>query len=127
MNFLKKEHKIWVMTLMNVLGAFDNLKGMTNHSYNPSLILKVIFHSSLRGYESDVYVTKVHFQKKLGSDGPTIMSNKSSSLGMGNLYLTVIRLMARLSTHILQLPSFFGKSNASTTYGLNLSNKALPQ
>jgi len=34
------------MTLMNVLGTFDNPKGMTNHSYNSSLILKAVFHSS---------------------------------------------------------------------------------
>jgi len=33
---------------------------------------------------------------------------------MGNLYLIVIRLMARLSTHILQLSSFLGVSNAGT-------------
>jgi len=39
---------------------------------------------------------------------------------MGNLYLTVIRLMAQLSTHILQLPSFFGMNNAGTTQGLKL-------
>jgi len=42
----KKRTKIWVMTLMNVLGVFDNLKGMTNHSYNMSLILQAVFHSS---------------------------------------------------------------------------------
>jgi len=35
------------MTFMNIPGAFDNPKGIINHSYNPSLILKAVFHSSL--------------------------------------------------------------------------------
>lgn len=35
-----------IHTRMKVLGALDSPKGMTNHSYNPSFVLKVFFHSS---------------------------------------------------------------------------------
>ncbi|KAK4597706.1 hypothetical protein RGQ29_015286 [Quercus rubra] len=45
----------------------------------------------------------------------------SSSRGIGNQYLTVILLIAQLSTHIRQLLSFFGVNNASTAHGLILS------
>jgi hypothetical protein len=37
---------IWVIILIKVLDALVNLKGITSHSYNPSFILKVVFHSS---------------------------------------------------------------------------------
>ncbi|KAK4584006.1 hypothetical protein RGQ29_021942 [Quercus rubra] len=40
---------------------------------------------------------------------------------MRNRYLTVILLMARLSTHIRQLLFFFGVNNAGTAHGLVLS------
>ena len=40
---------------------------------------------------------------------------------MGNLDLIVILLMARLSTHILHVPSFFGVKSAGTVQGLRLS------
>jgi hypothetical protein len=33
------------ISLMNVLGAFVNPNGITNHSYKPSLVLKVVFPS----------------------------------------------------------------------------------
>jgi len=34
------------MSLMKVLGALVNPKGMTSHSYNPNLVLKKVFYSS---------------------------------------------------------------------------------
>ena len=54
---------------------------------------------------------------------PTIVSNRSSSLGMRNIYLIVIILMALLSTHILQLSSFLSVSNTGVAQGLRLSRK----
>jgi len=31
---------------MKVLGAWDSLKGMTIHLYNPSRVMNVVFHST---------------------------------------------------------------------------------
>ena len=45
----------------------------------------------------------------------------SSSLGIGNQYLIVILLIARLSTHIYHDPSFFVVSRVGTPQGLKLS------
>jgi len=42
-----------------------------------------------------------------------------------NLYPIMILLMARLLTHIHQLPPFFGVSKAWTSYGLKLSRISL--
>ena len=36
----------WFISLIDVLGALVKPKGITNHSYRPSLVLKVVFHSS---------------------------------------------------------------------------------
>ncbi|KAK4549009.1 hypothetical protein RGQ29_032769 [Quercus rubra] len=47
----------------------------------------------------------------------------SSNRGIGKQYFTMILLMAQLSTHILQVPSFFGVKSARTTEGLILSQK----
>src|SRR5688572_9175790 len=45
-NFPMKARKTSFINLMKVLGALVNTKGMTNHSYKPNLVLKVVFHSS---------------------------------------------------------------------------------
>ena len=37
---------IFVIRRMKVLGALDNPNGITSHSYNPSFVLKAVFHSS---------------------------------------------------------------------------------
>jgi len=42
----KKTLSTWFINLMKVLGALDSPKGMAIHSYNPSGVLKAIFHSS---------------------------------------------------------------------------------
>jgi len=35
------------INLINVLGALERSNRMTSHSYNPSLVLKTVFYSSL--------------------------------------------------------------------------------
>ena len=45
-NLSMKALKTWFINLMNVLGALNKPKGMTNHSYKPALVLNVVFHSS---------------------------------------------------------------------------------
>lgn len=50
-----------------------------------------------------------------------IISSISSRLGIGNLYLTMILLVAQLLTHILLVPSFLGVNSAVTAQGLKLS------
>jgi len=52
---------------------------------------------------------------------PDIRSSISSRRRMGKHYLTVILLIARLSTHIRHVPSFFGVKSAGTAHGLKLS------
>lgn len=37
----------WFITVMKVLGAFDNPKGMTNNSDSPTRVLNVAFYLSL--------------------------------------------------------------------------------
>ena len=49
------------------------------------------------------------------------MESISSSLGIGKRYFIVILLIARLSTHIRHVPSFFGVNNVGTVQGLKLS------
>ena len=58
---------------------------------------------------------------------PDIMSNISSSLEIGNRYLMIILLMARLSTHILHEPSFLGVGNARTAHRLTFFDEPLTQ
>jgi len=43
---LVKSCKMSSINLMKVVGAFVNLKGMTNHSKRLSLDLKAVFHTS---------------------------------------------------------------------------------
>ena len=45
-NELVNGHKMSSISLMKVVGAFVNSKGMTNHSKRPSLALKAVFHTS---------------------------------------------------------------------------------
>ena len=51
----------------------------------------------------------------------TSWSSKSSNHGIGNLYCTMILLIAWLSIHILHEPSFLGVKGAGTAHGLRLS------
>jgi hypothetical protein len=45
-NLPMKSFNTSFINLINLLGAFVNPNGMTNHSNNPSFILNVVFHSS---------------------------------------------------------------------------------
>jgi len=54
---------------------------------------------------------QIHFQKKLK---PYNSSNISSNLGMRCRYFTVMLSIARQSTHIHQVLSFFGTSTGAT-------------
>jgi len=45
-NELVNGHKMSAISLMKVVGAFFNSKGITNHSKRSSLSLKVVFHTS---------------------------------------------------------------------------------
>lgn len=47
--------------------------------------------------------------------------SKFSILGIGKRYYTVVLLIARLSMHIFQVPSFLGTNNVGTTNGLTLA------
>ena len=42
-----KGHRRSSIYLMKVAGALVKMKGMNNHSNNPSLVLKVTFHTSM--------------------------------------------------------------------------------
>ena len=109
----------WFINRMKVLGVLDSPNGITNHLYKPSFVLKVVSHSSLGLIRIWWYpLLKLIFEKILELAS---MSSISSNQGMGNRYLMVIFLMARLSMHIRQVPSFFGTNMAGTTQGLILS------
>ena len=45
-NSSRKDPKTSFITLMNVVGALQTLKGITNHSNNPYLVLKQVFQMS---------------------------------------------------------------------------------
>ncbi|KAJ0046048.1 hypothetical protein Pint_03589 [Pistacia integerrima] len=92
---------------MKVLGAFDSPKGITSHPPDPG--------SGSNRLSINEYTQ--HHQH--------VQSSMSSNRGIGNLYFIVLLLMARLSMHILQVPSFLGVSNAGTAQGLMLANKLL--
>ena len=119
MNLFMKGCKTWFINFMNVLDAFINPNNMTNYSYNSSFVLKVIFHLSPGCIWIWWYsLLKSIFEKIVALNN---WSSMSSNHGIGNLYPTMISLMARLSIHMRQLPSFFGISKAGTKHGLNLS------
>jgi hypothetical protein len=45
-NLPMKSFSTSFINLINLLGAFVNPNGMTSHSYKPSFVLNVVFHSS---------------------------------------------------------------------------------
>ena len=107
------------MSCMKVFDTLVNPKGMTNHSYNPSLILETLFHSSpslmqILWYPLFKYVF-VKYSALLK------LSMISSILGNRNLYLIVIFLIAQEFVHILHSPLFFGANTASITHELRIS------
>ena len=92
--FTDKRSKQLSITLMKVLGVLDSPKGITNYSYNPSLILNAVFHSFPDWILIWWYpLLRSILEKIVALD---IRSSISSRRGMGKRYLTVILLMARL-------------------------------
>lgn len=84
------------INVIKVLGALVKPKRHYGHSYNPSLVLKVVLHSSLAKSKSgDTYSSDQFFKTPLTSN----MSNMSSSCSIGNRYFTVVLFMALLSMH----------------------------
>ena len=85
---------------MKVLGALDSPNGITNHSYNPSLVLNAVFYSSTGRILIWWYpLLRSILEKTLT---PDIRSSISSRRGMGKWYLTVILLIVRtIHTHTL--------------------------
>jgi len=103
---------------MKVLGALVKSKGMTNHSYNPNLVLKEVFHSSPSLFLIWLYpLFKSILENMVASCNS---SSKSSNLGMKCLYLMVMLLMALQSMHILHVPSFLGTIITNIAQGLML-------
>ena len=116
-NFPIKGHNTCVITLIKVLGALDKANDIIIHSYSPSFVLNVVFYSSperIRIWWQLLF--KSIFEKIVA---PDIMSSISSSLRIGQRYFTVILLIARLSTHIRLVPSFFGINSAEIARGSN--------
>jgi len=111
--------RTYVITLIEVLGAFNKPNGITSHLHRPSFVLKAVFHSSPKRILIWWYpLFKLIFKKNVALD---IISNISFNLGIGKRYFIVILLIAWPSTHILQDPPFFGVKSARTAHGLKLS------
>jgi len=118
-NFLMKFFRTSFMRSIKVLGVLDRLKGMTNRSYNPYLVLKVVFHSSLSFILILWYLLlRSILEKTLDLCNS---SNISSNWKIENLYLMVILFIALKSTHIHQVPSFLSIKRVGTKHGLKLS------
>ena len=76
--------------LMKVAGAFIEMKGITNHSNNASLVLKVVFHISMDSIGILWYPDlRSRFVKNLS---PFKLSMSSSIHGRGYLFFTEILL-----------------------------------
>lgn len=103
---------------MKVLGALDRPNSLINHSYSPSFVLKVVFHSSTSKIRIWWYpLPRLFFENNLDPADISNISNISSKCGIGNRYLTVIQLIALLSIPMSWLPSFFACYNS--TYTIN--------
>ena len=90
---LMKGHRRSSIYLMKVAGALVKPKGMTNHSTNPSLVLKSVFHTSVDSIGIWWYLDlRSSFIKNLA---PLILSMSSSICGRGYLFFTEILLRAR--------------------------------
>ena len=76
-----KGHRRSSIYRMKVVGALVKPKGMTNHSNNPSLVLKVVFHTSMDSIGIWWYLDlSSSFTKKLA---PFRLSMSSSICGRG--------------------------------------------
>jgi len=118
-NLLMNARNTWFIKHINILSGFVSPNSITNHSYKPCFILNVVFHSSPSFILIWWYPLFKSILEKI--QDPCNSSNMSLSLGMGCLYFTVKLLTTHLSTHILHVPSFLGKSSMGTSHGLILS------
>ena len=92
-NLQTKGHRRSSIYLMKVAGALVKPKGMTNHSNNPSLVLKFIFHTSVDSIEIWWYPDlRLIFVKKLA---PFIFSMSSLISGRGYVFFTKILLRSQ--------------------------------
>ena len=83
-----KGHKRSSIYLMKVAGALVKLKGINNHSNNPSLVLKFVFHTSMDTIWNWWYLDlRTSFVKNLE---PFKLSMSSSIHGRGYLLFTEI-------------------------------------
>jgi hypothetical protein len=80
------------INLMKVASAFVKPKGMTNHSKRPYLDLKVVFHT-LVGYMETWWYPDFR-SILLNNFSPFSWSRRSSILGIGYRFLTVILFKA---------------------------------
>jgi hypothetical protein len=81
------------INLMKVAGAFVKPKGMTNHSKRPFVDLKVFFHTLVGLMGTWWYLDfRSIFLKNFT---PLSWSRRSSILGIGYRFLTVILFKAR--------------------------------
>ena len=88
-----KGHRRSSIYLMKVAGALVKPKGMTNHSNNHSLVLKVVFHTSMDSIGIWWYLDlRSSFVKNLALFR-LLMS--SSIRGRGYMFFTKILLRAR--------------------------------
>ena len=88
-----KIHRRSSIYLMKVADALVKLKFMTNHSNNPSLVLKVIFHTSLDSIGIWWYpYLRSTFLNKLAS---FILLMSSSIHGRGYMFFTKILLRSQ--------------------------------
>lgn len=46
-----------MITFIKVLGALDNPNCMTNHSFNPSFVLNIVFHLEFWSWEYGIWVS----------------------------------------------------------------------
>ena len=110
----------WFVVCMKVAGALDIPNDITTHSNKPSFNLKEVFHSS----PSLILIWWYPLQRSILEKtlAPNKQSSKSSILGSGYRYFTVILLIALESMHNLHVfPPFLGERKAGVAQGLMLS------
>lgn len=106
------------MSFMKVLGALVSPKGINNHWYNISLVLKVAFHSSpslmwILWFPLFTFI----FVKCIA---PLKQSKITFILGNQNLYVIMIFLIGHKFLHIIHSQLLFGTDILGTRYRLRL-------
>ena len=88
-----KGHRRSSIYLMKVAGALVKPKGMTNHSNNPYMVLKFVFHTSMDSIEILWHLDlRSSFVKNLAHFK---MSMSSSIRGRGYMFFTEIVLKSQ--------------------------------